>query len=847
MKTKFLLAVLWGICMGGLSLHAQIYPNDPKQPIETPEKKLNPSPFLLRAGQMSMPLQARSSAQPPEDWMQVNAAQANPWIFQQSFSYVSDSLIWSSPIDIGPIAGQPGAPNKDISKTTDGGLSWEAVRIQLPDSSLIFTRDSMLTPTVVEAVNDTLLWVGMSYLPTQDSGALLKSTDGGTSWEEVELPLDGRRIFPFSLHFFDTEVGVAFANGFPPVVPTPVTIFYTEDGGETWSDVSPELDSAESRWYTQTQTLYDVQGDTIWYGTRFGRILRSVNQGKDWEVFDAASGNVNSIVFKDALNGIAVFENGLDGFLLPTITMRTEDGGETWTQIEAPDIIENLFYVEGSGGVYIGSTGQTVKPGFLISKDDGNTWTYDIPTVGGATYFFPRPDFGLMGDIGFVGSHYKYQGPPLTLDDSQKEALLFEGQGTGSIPDGSTLFDIDVVDEQVIWGVVNENSGFSFPVRPDHSPAVVKSTDGGESWTYTVAEEITGSISFDIYAFNQDTAWMTTQNFDSIPRALYATFDGGETWEEKLLDDAAGVWLHFFDRTEGIVINRQSILKSIDGGDTWNPLDSAALPPFDSTEFTTLFNGTNSLESNGDNLWFGTTLGRVYRSTDRGSTWEAVQVVPDSSAEILTIAFKDSLSGMAALSRPGFNPPFSVTIMKTSDGGLTWTPLPPFVAPITSLEYIEGSENSFMAGGRFAQFAAYTQDGGNTWVYIPDVGLFDGIDFISPSAGWIANKTAEASFRSPILKYVGDPFPATAVSSLSSLEGISIEVFPNPTEDQLNIQAKEPIQSISLIDIQGRTIVLETQFNQRNWSGDLGQFSRGTYWLRLSVQGKVVFTLLEIK
>ncbi|MEM6631255.1 MAG: YCF48-related protein [Bacteroidota bacterium] len=845
MKAKFLLVILWGI--GTLSLNAQISTKTQQQALTQEKQPFFKHP-LLRQSPAS--LQARSTALPPEDWMQVNAPQPNPWIFQQGFSYVSDSLIWASPIDIAPIVGVPGAPNKEISKTTDEGLTWEAVRIELPDSSLVLTRDSMLTPVVVEAVNDTLLWVGMALMPTQDSGALVKSIDGGETWDVVELPLEGRSIFPFSIHFFDTDTGVAFANGVPFAIPTPVTIFYTENGGETWSDVSPELDSAESRWFSQTQSLYDVQGDTIWYGTRFGRILRSINSGRDWEVFETGGGNVNSIAFKDALNGLAVVENGGDGFIIPSLTLRTEDGGETWTRTEAPAILENIFYVEGSGGVYIGSTGQTVKPGFLISKDDGNTWTYDIPTVAGAAFFFPRPDFGLMGDIGFVGSFYKYQGPPLLLDETQEESLQFEGQAGGVIPDGSTLFDIDAVDEEVILGVANENSAFTFPVRADHSPAIIKSVDGGETWTYIVAEEITGFISYDIFAFNQDTIWISAQNFDTIPgspRALYASFDGGDTWEEKVSDIAAGVWVHFFDSHEGIVINADFILRTLDGGNTWNPLDSAALPPFDSTEFTGIYNGTNSLETQGDNLWFGTTLGRVYKSRDRGVTWEAIQVVPDSSAAISTLAFKDSLNGMAALDLPGFSFPFTLMIAQTSDGGNTWSLLPPFAARVSSLEYIPGTENSYMASGRFAQFAAYTNDGGNSWVYLPDVAEFDGIDFINPSTGWAANKTSESSFWDPILQYTGESFPAISVSNSSVLEDNGIEVYPNPVVDRLTVSSKELIHSIMLIDIQGRRLELAKQLHQNHWEGRLDTFSSGTYWLEISINGKTYFQLMEIK
>ena len=849
MKTNRLLTMLLVGALFWGSSQAQI-PELPGTTVRALQKNYAPTSQKFRRNAQNFTTRTRS--QPPEDWIQTGSAQASPLVLQQGFSYVSDSLIWAAPVDIGPLIGVPGNPNKIISRSTDGGMTWEPVTIELPDSSLTFTADSALTPVFIEAINDTLIWVCMDAVPAQNYGALLKSEDGGITWAKVELPLSDSAIFPFCLHFFDADTGVAFANGFPPVVPTPVQIFYTEDGGDTWADVSIPLDSAESRWFSQVDALHDVQGDTIWYGTRHGRILRSINRGKDWEVFETGLGpfnNISSIAFRDALNGLACISVSPTENIIPSVVVRTTDGGETWEQIPTPSFIEHVFYVEGSGGVYIGANGAFGRPGFVISKDDGNTWTYDIPTFGGATFFFPRPDFGFLGEINSNGGIYKYVGPPLVFDDTQSESLLFEGQATGILPNGSSLYDLDAVDQEVIWAVANEGRAFTFPVAEDHSPAILKSTDGGESWEYKVAEEITGWISFDIHAFGPDTAWMTTQNFDSVSsdRGLWATFDGGETWTEKLLAPAGGVWQHFFDRQEGIVINRQGIRKTLDGGETWTLVDSAAIPLFDSTEFTVIFNGTNSFATVEDHMWFGTTQGRIFKTTDRGNTWVAIQASPDSS-QISTLAFSDTLNGLAVVSIQGFSPRFSTIILRTADGGQTWTALPPFVKPIFSLEYVPGTENTFIAGGRADQFLAYTLDGGETWIFAPDIAPFDGIDFVSPESGWIANNTFQGAANPAVLKYIGEPFPAaTSVSRDHLLQGVSVKVFPNPTSEFLTVESEKAIQNISLIDLQGRKTALSTSVNRKAWSGSLPQVAAGHYWLELHIAGKLIYKLIEIQ
>ena len=797
------------------------------------------------------------SARPQEDWVQADAVQEEMFVFQHGFPYVSDSLVYSIAIDATPLIGSPFAPSKLFGRSRDGGFTWEPVRVHLPDSSLVLTADSMLTPVVLEAIGDSLLYVGMDRLPTQDFGALLRSSDAGDSWERLSLPgADSLQVFPLDIHFWDADTGVVFANGFPPVIPVPVQIYYTEDGGDSWTNVSPSLDSAESRWISQVQSLSDVQGDTIWSGTRFGRLLRSTNKGKDWEVIDISeeiNGNVSAIAFRDAMNGLLAMElfSFTDGGLIPSVLMRTTDGGDTWEATDAPSFIEQIFYVEGSGGVYIGSTGQSVRPGFLISKDDGHTWTYDIPTPGGVAFHFPRPDFGLIGEIGFLGSTFKYIGPPLLADPMQRESLLFEGKGIGAIPLGASLLDMEAVDEQVILGVVNENSGFTFPVRADHRPSLLKSTDGGDSWELKEAEEVEGFISFDIQALSPDTIWMSAQNFDTIPgspRSLFVSYDGGDSWTEKLSDIAAGVWVHFFDAQEGIVINRQSMSKTLDGGDTWMAVDSASLPLFAEGEFTTITNGTNSLEYLGDRLWFGTTLGRVFRSSDRGNTWEAVQAVPDSSAAISTLAFEDSLNGMAVLSVQGFSPPFSTTILRTEDGGASWSPLPPFVKPVTSISFIPGTESSYMVSGRADQFAAYTTDGGDSWVYVPDVHTYDGIDFLNPSTGYVFNKSFQTDIRPVMLKYQGDPFPAAnSVSNEKLIKDLNLQVFPNPSSDRLSVESEKPIQYLGLIDIHGKQIPLARQVGGKSWTGNIAHLARGQYWLELHVGGKLIYKLVELR
>lgn len=93
----------------------------------------------------------------------------------------------------------------------------------------------------------------------------------------------------------------------------------------------------------------------------------------------------------------------------------------------------------------------------------------------------------------------------------------------------------------------------------------------------------------------------------------------------------------------------------------------------------------------------------------------------------MTIAFKDTLNGLAAAPFPRRD------ILRTMDGGGTWTSLPPFPASVRSLEYIPGTENTYIATSFIDQYLAYTLDGGETWTFAKDVAGFSSVAFINRS------------------------------------------------------------------------------------------------------------------
>ena len=125
-------------------------------------------------------------------------------------------------------------------------------------------------------------------------------------------------------------------------------------------------------------------------------------------------------------------------------------------------------------------------------------------------------------------------------------AQLWEEHAIGVLQNDYGVFDISIVDENVVWAVAFDQT-IGNPIPSNHSPHVIKTIDGGLTWERYDIEEASGTISFDIEAFDDQVAFITTNDYgNGIGRTVFKTEDGGESWNSKLNNNAGGVWIRFF-------------------------------------------------------------------------------------------------------------------------------------------------------------------------------------------------------------------------------------------------------------------------------------------------------------
>ena len=193
--------------------------------------------------------------------------------------------------------------------------------------------------------------------------------------------------------------------------------------------------------------------------------------------------------------------------------------------------------------------------------------------------------------------------------------------------------------------------------------------------------------------------------------------------EEKAFFDGFDFW----DTQSGVMVSdpideKLYVLMTENAGETWNRIGEETLPPLLKTEYCFAASGT-SIVVKKNNIWIATggDQARVFRSTDRGKTWD-VYPTPmahgNTSSGIFSIAFRDQLNGIA-IGGDYMDPEKDKgNIARTTDGGKTWTLInndPPMLHK-ACVKYLGNS--CYIAAGRTG--IVFSNDDGLSWETISE-------------------------------------------------------------------------------------------------------------------------------
>ena len=249
---------------------------------------------------------------------------------------------------------------------------------------------------------------------------------------------------------------------------------------------------------------------------------------------------------------------------------------------------------------------------------------------------------------------------------------------------------------------------------------VLRTTDGGDSWTRLTVPGAEALDFRDVDAFSANVAYVLSIGNGQASR-IYKTGDGGKSWSLQFTGGDAAIFLDamaFWSAERGIAYSdsaggRFAIFMTVNGR-TWERIADDRLPPALPNEGAYAASGTN-VAIHGDHVWIGTTASRVLHSPDRGRTWTVAQTpIPTSdSAGIFSIAFRDALHGIAV---GGDYRQEAVAIdnaATTADGGATWTLSRGLTGFRSVVAFVPRAPTSWIAVG--PRGADQSTDDGRTW------------------------------------------------------------------------------------------------------------------------------------
>jgi len=386
---------------------------------------------------------------------------------------------------------------------------------------------------------------------------------------------------------------------------------------------------------------------------------------------------------------------------------------------------------------------------------------------------------------------------------------------------------ISIVDENTVWvSIVDGTTGSGGP----NTTEFYRTTDGGATWNGQAVVDDSNSGIANICAVNANVAWASIYDAaDGATQGVFKTTDGGANWVKQstaVYGDGASFIniVHFFNENDGVcqgdpVDGYFEVYTTSDGGAQWTRVPQANIPDPIADEYGTV----GYFTTYEDVIWFTTTKGRIFKSTDKGLTW--VVYATDQTTQI-HLAFSDENNGYMANAG---------VFWTTNNGGESWNIAFPENVYTSDLCAIPNSTVLFSSGGSTndGNGSSFSTDSGVSFT-----GICDGeaqhynIEFLNGSTGWSSawNVEGEAG-TGGIVKYIGPE-----VVSTLDFDSKGFVAFPNPVEEIFHMTANEAISHVSVVNMIGQEVYSSVP-STLSHTIDMSSFERGTYLVNVTIDG----------
>lgn len=531
-------------------------------------------------------------------WIWAGQGLASPDVFALDVAPDAPGTVWA-------------ATRGGVYKSPDGGFTWQRVwfEAERPDD----THTPWTVSIAVDPTDPGVAWAGTAR------GWVLKTTDGGASWETV---LQDLFAHPVKLLLDPTDPDTVYAFG-------RLGLYKTTDGGATWTRLREEQVEALALDPSDPRVLYSS-------GNLYG-VWKSTDGGATWAPLSDLGESFADGLLVDPFDPSVVLAETA-GWL-----WRSGDAGATWQRVQGLPVVHVLALEADPvqpGRIWLGVNAR----GVFRSLDSGRTWR--VTRLGlAASHLFaaafdplrPRTFYAVAEG---TGVHRTTNGGRTWIQVNAglpsspgygvaantvavhpaRPGTLFAGTG------GGTWRSTDL---GAHWSrVLNEGDVHALAFHPRRPGTIFsggdhlfRSRDGGRSWKRLILpgtrydSEIAGLLISPlrpqtVFAFDINERRGTAQS-------LFRSADGGNTWTTVFTRGPAALAAH--PVTPGLLYlateNGGEIWTSADDGLTW---DRVAAGAGGGARLTALL--VDRIDPS--ILYLGTDGTGVWRSRDRGATWE---------------------------------------------------------------------------------------------------------------------------------------------------------------------------------------------------------------------------------
>ncbi|HYU33162.1 MAG TPA: YCF48-related protein [Thermoanaerobaculia bacterium] len=581
------------------------------------------------------------------------------------------------------------------------------------------------------------------------SGGIFRSTDAGAHWKPVDAGLPQTNVASLAVDPSDAQTVYA---GLYVTQQNMSGVYKTTNGGSRW-------EAAGLEGLPTYDLAVDPSAPSTVFAATYGGLYRSRDAGGSWEKIDVAiSGTSPRIVF-DPSAPERLWLASLDGVFV------SEDGGDTWTSgnQSRPGLAVGAFAVSRSGVLYaLQETNKTI----WRSADHGATWKRAgrIPEEFTVHALEVSPDETALyagGDQGFYrstdrGNTWIRRAPVQRRDSVLSLAVTSDAVYSGLLYRGIAKS----ADRGFTWKLANQGlsalSVLSAAIAPSdprvlyvsaEGPMVLRTENGGLTW-----KEGSGGKNFPrLLKLSVDPRDARQVEGVGDFGQFWRSADGGDTWEGGGVPAAGCVFPTSLTRSQA----EPSLLlwtgvqtsacqhghedtchnfESTNGGARWRCLREVR-----DESFRTLV-----ADPRHPDIYYGAGGSGVMKSTDGGDTWTPTGFTNDA------IAFAASPRGDLWAGWGG-------GLFRSNDGGATWTQVTAGLLPLTGIWRIAIAPSApsvlYAEGALFDQDAGYffdlyvSTDGGATWRLLSAAGL--------PPAGYFGYDPLLVDPKNPGRVYVG--------------------------------------------------------------------------------------------